>query len=489
MEEIHRKALQKTRTKLVRDLDPSCELQDQLVSEHIFTPIMLEYIQAERTRSDRVRRLLDDLVRRGPRAYSVFLKCLRESGHEDLANSVEDKEYELRGIPPPVRLERHSEGASVISTPTTIYNREQGPAVNPVNNGIQPSQPSGVQPQEYQTMPHQPSDDNNPYSSMFAPSGASMSQQLANQGSDMSHVTPGQRSENVMEVVDGGEPQTTAEPVMSAYQMAPENRRYKMESTPRGLCFIINNKNYVNMPICEGTDVNRDQLSDLFTSLSFGVETKNDLTGAEMKSILSELTRYEGLTIVDSLVVCLLCHGDSDNVYGIDGEAVNLLSDVFKIFGPQTCQPMIGKPKLFVLNSCRGRERDFGSHFSTVELQPTVAQADVTLHPPSNVPDVRPTTQLTLPETNPSFKDLYIAYSTFQGHVSYLDSEDGSWFIQKLVEVFKEEASLYEIDIMMREVNRRVASDYDASSLEVQMPSPSNTLTRQWFFNPPQQGQ
>ncbi|XP_033724736.1 caspase-3-like isoform X2 [Pecten maximus] len=434
MEAIHKKALQKTRTRLVRDLDPCSELQDLLVSEHIFTPIMLEYIQAEKTRTDKARRLLDDLVRRGPKAYTTFLKCLRESGHGDLANAVEDKEYELRGLPVPFRPD-HQEGqsAAMMSATTTVYTREHGPVTNPVHTEIQPPQSSFMQTQEYSAQQCQPSEESNPCGSMFTPSGASITQQVANPVHGISHVitgreTGGQRTEDVMEVTDGEveqpPPQLPADPVLSGYQSVPVDRRYKMESNPRGLCFIINNKNYTQMSNRSGTDVNRDQLMDLFQHLNFGVDIRNDLSGMEMKRQLAELTQYDGLTRVDSLVICLLCHGDNENMYGTDGVAVNLLTDVFKIFGPQTCPALIGKPKLFVLNSCRG------------------------------------------------------------GHVSYRDTQDGSWFIQKLVEVFKEEAAINEIDIMMREVNRRVSMEYDPNSLEGQMPAPSNTLTRQWFFNP-----
>ena len=46
-------------------------------------------------RSERVRRLLDDLIRRGPNAYGIFLRCLRESGHEHLAEEVERNEQAL----------------------------------------------------------------------------------------------------------------------------------------------------------------------------------------------------------------------------------------------------------------------------------------------------------------------------------------------------------------------------------------------------------
>ncbi|XP_060066363.1 caspase-9-like [Ylistrum balloti] len=497
MDPIHRKALQKTRTKLVCDLDPDSELLDMLMSESVFTALMLEEIKAEKTRAQRVRHLLDSIVRRGPRAYPIFLKCLRDSSHESLANTMEDMEYQLRGLPVPNRSvgKEGQDQSEVISNYTTIYTCQHGQITNRAQGEGQPQQPSFAETFGPLVHPIQPSEESNPCASLFTPSSASISQGPANQMpgiQDMNEgqAAAGQRNDNLMELADGeaeqAQPPTEPAPTLTAYQSVPEERRYKMESTPRGLCFIINNKNYINMRNRAGTDINRDQLQDLFLHLGFWVDIQNNLPGMEMKRQLVNLSKYEGLRPVDSLVICVLCHGDNDNVYGTDGVAVNLIEDVFKIFGPQSCPALIGKPKLFVLNSCRGEARDVGNHFDTFgnNIAECSQETDVTHHLPRNVPDVRPTMQLTLPETNPSYKDLYIAYSTFQGFVSYRDNDTGSWFIEKLVEVFKEEASIHEIDIMMREVNRRVASEYDTSSLEVQMPAPSNTLTRQWYFNP-----
>lgn len=45
MEKIHKDALRKRRTLLVRDITPDAELWDLLTEKNIFTPIMMEYIQ------------------------------------------------------------------------------------------------------------------------------------------------------------------------------------------------------------------------------------------------------------------------------------------------------------------------------------------------------------------------------------------------------------------------------------------------------------
>lgn len=58
--------------------------------------ILLSFKQSERTRIDKVRRLLDDLVRRGPDAYLKFLDVLKKSGYPFLADQIVKNEEILR---------------------------------------------------------------------------------------------------------------------------------------------------------------------------------------------------------------------------------------------------------------------------------------------------------------------------------------------------------------------------------------------------------
>lgn len=53
-------------------------------------------MQATNPRPDKVRKLLDDLSRRGPEAFDKFLLCLDESGHNHIATYIREKERQLR---------------------------------------------------------------------------------------------------------------------------------------------------------------------------------------------------------------------------------------------------------------------------------------------------------------------------------------------------------------------------------------------------------
>ena len=54
------------------------------------------FIQSTNPRPDKVRKLLDDLSRRGPDVYDKFLDCLDQSGHSHISDYIREKERQLR---------------------------------------------------------------------------------------------------------------------------------------------------------------------------------------------------------------------------------------------------------------------------------------------------------------------------------------------------------------------------------------------------------
>ena len=93
MEAVHRSALRKSRCDIIdmilNDTSKLDSILDYLsVNGHIITDSMLEEIQSERTYRSRIRRLLDIIPKRGPRAYYLFLNCLKEHGFDTLRTLI-----------------------------------------------------------------------------------------------------------------------------------------------------------------------------------------------------------------------------------------------------------------------------------------------------------------------------------------------------------------------------------------------------------------
>ena len=64
---------------------------------------------------------------------------------------------------------------------------------------------------------------------------------------------------------------------------------------------------------------------------------------------------------VDCVVIAILTHGLSgDLLLGVDGEPV-CLDNLLWLFGGDRCShTLAGKPKIFIIEGCRGKEEDHG---------------------------------------------------------------------------------------------------------------------------------
>lgn len=60
---------------------------------------------------------------------------------------------------------------------------------------------------------------------------------------------------------------------------------------------------------------------------------------------------------VDSCVVIILSHGNEQGILGVD-ERVVKVDDVVACLDRDGCPDLCGKPKLFILQACRGKTKD-----------------------------------------------------------------------------------------------------------------------------------
>lgn len=64
-------------------------------------------------------------------------------------------------------------------------------------------------------------------------------------------------------------------------------------------------------------------------------------------------------TKLDCFVCCILSHGTLGNIYGANGLMV-AIKDIMMQFRPDFCPTLTGKPKLFFIQACQGKERLLG---------------------------------------------------------------------------------------------------------------------------------
>ncbi|XP_071840142.1 caspase-3-like isoform X1 [Apostichopus japonicus] len=278
-------------------------------------------------------------------------------------------------------------------------------------------------------------------------------------------------------------------------EMVDSNEVYRMSSNPRGLALIINNMKFRTMPERRGTEVDGRNLHHVFKELGFNVDTKTNVKGQEMATFIREFAKMNHSTF-DCVILAILTHGVEGALYGVDEKKL-AVEDVFKYFDATRAPTLIGKPKIVILQACRGERFDKGVESTDAtgagyveETAPPPrengdqdanALVDSMLRLEFEAPDAFASARSKVP----SMSDMLIAYATVPGYVSWRNSERGSWFIQALTEVILEYSQSEDLLSMLTKVNSKVAKAFESSSgKNKQMPAPVTMLTKKLFFFP-----
>ena len=153
---------------------------------------------------------------------------------------------------------------------------------------------------------------------------------------------------------------------MSIYP--PDQGSYAMVNKPRGVAIIINNHHFHDpkFPHRTGTDKDAKDLSELFESLEFTVKSYPDLTVQQMRDVLISAAKMDH-TKHDCIIVSVLTHGGECKLYGVDRKHDSkdpnnalLIEDFTTYLDGKHCPSLIGKPKVFILQTCKGLKKDEG---------------------------------------------------------------------------------------------------------------------------------
>ncbi|XP_072582616.1 caspase-14-like isoform X2 [Vulpes vulpes] len=155
--------------------------------------------------------------------------------------------------------------------------------------------------------------------------------------------------------------------------------------------------------------------------------------------LLRKITLFrDGLNEIKGDVGCclitLMSHGENGFIKMEDGEKVSL-QDIFEMFNNKNCPALQEKPKIFIIQACRGERRDSG-----VETDDEPMESD----------DVSEKRRL------PTFSDYFIIYPTQADHVALRHPRTGSVMIEAMSEVFKQYGNKWHIADFFTRVNNRV---------------------------------
>ena len=256
---------------------------------------------------------------------------------------------------------------------------------------------------------------------------------------------------------------------------------YKMDYPRRGKAVIINIRNFlpnlVRQGLTErkGTDTDASRICKRLQLLGFQVEKHQDLTAKEIHQVLDQ-SSTEDHSDADCFICVLLSHGEPEMIYGTD-ETVKL-TDIFLKFDGINCPTLRGKPKIFIIQACRGRQFDEGKEILVARnvvdakmIFPEQAEMDESIRIPKEA-------------------DFSIAQSTVPGYYSWRHSLNGSWFIQALVRVLDKFGSTANFLQLLTIVNREVAYNFESNTMHSctdrmkQVPAFTSRLTKDLYFHP-----
>ncbi|XP_019718062.1 caspase-3a [Hippocampus comes] len=250
---------------------------------------------------------------------------------------------------------------------------------------------------------------------------------------------------------------------VDARKAAAHSYRYSLQFPSIGQCIIINNKNFdrrTGMNPRNGTDVDAANAMKVFGKLGYRCKIYNDQTVTQMKQVLTTVSKEDHGGCA-SLVCVLLSHGDEGVFFGTDGSIE--LKHLTSLFRGDRCKTLVGKPKLFFIQACRGTELDAG--IETDSADDGAARIPVEA-------------------------DFLYAYSTAPGYYSWRNTMTGSWFVQSLCEMLSAHGHALELQHILTRVNHKVALEFESVSTapgfdaKKQIPCIVSMLTKEMYFVP-----
>ena len=209
---------------------------------------------------------------------------------------------------------------------------------------------------------------------------------------------------------------------------------YEMNKYPRGLCLIVNNVNFQNKDLNRpGAIEDENCLKLQFRTLFFKVIIWRDLTSHELERVAQKFgaTNHKAY---DAFVFIVMSHGgDRDCILGVDGRETTMKNLMFEYQGKK-CPSLRHKPKVFIIQSCRGRRVDTDTCSMSSSANDINSQVvATTFHEQASTQPFHTafSPDSTLPRSVfPPESDFVLSFATAPGYVSYRDPARGTWFIQ-----------------------------------------------------------
>ncbi|XP_075705850.1 caspase-6 isoform X1 [Rhinoderma darwinii] len=260
---------------------------------------------------------------------------------------------------------------------------------------------------------------------------------------------PGQEeidSKRILENKDGDAGITETDSWFAMSKALDPAAEYNMKNRRRGLALIFNHDWFfwqLTLPERRGTNADRDNLYKRLTDLGFEVKSYDTLKAMEILEKVHDVAMSDH-SDADCFLCVFLSHGEDNHVYAHDAKIeIQRLTSLFK---GDKCKSLVGKPKIFIIQACRGAQHD-------EPVIPTDATDSAVNIPETNTTAVDAASVYTLP----AGADFIMCYSVAEGYYSHRETINGSWYIQDLCEALNKYGRELEFTELLTLVNRKVS--------------------------------
>ena len=209
-------------------------------------------------------------------------------------------------------------------------------------------------------------------------------------------------------------------------------------------------------------------LIEAFANLGFIVEPHRDLNALQMRRKVEE---YSQMDHKGAFILIILSHGkEGDIVYGTDEGEVKV-HRLQEMFFTEKCNSLAGKPKVFLIDACRGDKDEKG------------------YHPPEQKSETGKSKSGAMSITDSS--DFLTVYASTRGNAAYTykcekSEMSGSYFTQTLAKVIKEAKENTEFTEIIREVRYRVQQEIirrkESQAVQAQTVQAHSTLMKPYYI-------
>ncbi|XP_042637607.1 caspase-13-like [Orycteropus afer afer] len=242
------------------------------------------------------------------------------------------------------------------------------------------------------------------------------------------------------------------------------------DCTRTRLALIICNIEFQHLPLRNGANLDIEGMKRLLEDLGYSVDVKKQLTALEMQSVLQAFAALPEHKSSDSTFLVLMSHGILEGICGTmhSEQQPDVLpyDTIFRIFNNRNCLSLKDKPKVIIVQACRGANR--GELW--VSDSPSVL-SDSSSESPENLEEDA------IHKAHVE-KDFIAFCSSTPHNVSWRDSTKGSLFIIQLITCFQK----YSWRCHLEEIFRKVQRSFEEPTVKAQMPTIERLSMTRYFY-------